>query len=41
VSKAISAGERAVLVVTKPLDRVLPTRTGLCRMTFRTTNHSE
>jgi SAM-dependent methyltransferase len=38
VSKTISAGERATLVVTKPLDRVLPTRAGLCRMTFRSTN---
>jgi SAM-dependent methyltransferase len=38
VSKAISAAERATLVVTKPLDRVLPTRAGLCRMTFRNIN---
>ena len=37
VSKTISAGERATLLVTKPLDRVLPARAGLCRMTFRRT----
>ena len=37
VSRAISGGERATLLVTKPLDRVLPTRAGLCRMTFRST----
>ena len=35
VSRAISAGERLSLLVTKPLDRVLPARAGLCRMTFR------
>ena len=35
VSKAIAAGERATLLVTKPLDRVLPVRAGLCRMAFR------
>jgi len=34
VSRAIAAGERATLLVTKPLDRVLPVRAGLCRMTF-------
>lgn len=41
VSKAVSAGERAALLVTKAVDRVVPTRAGLCRMTFRRTNPAD
>jgi SAM-dependent methyltransferase len=41
VSKAISAAERATLVVTRPLDRVLPARSGLCRMAFRSINSTD
>ena len=38
VSKVVSTAERATLLVTRPLDRVVPTRAGLCRMTFRSAN---
>ena len=41
ISTAVSAGEHAALFMTKPLDRVVPTRAGLCRMTFHRTHTTD